>query len=74
MNDLHLKSKKQKARIAALLLTIIIAMVYIILSQGSLYKFNGFKKDINPASSFVKDQAHNISQDIQKGKSVINKK
>jgi hypothetical protein len=74
MNGMHFKSKKQKAKIAALLVTFIIAMLYIIFSKGSLYKFSGIKNDINPASSFLKDTTQDISQDIEKGKSVINKK
>jgi hypothetical protein len=71
---IHFKSKKQKARFAAILLTFIIAMLYILFSKGSLYKFNGFKQEINPASSFIKDATQEVSKDIEKGKSVINKK
>ena len=69
-----LKDKKRKALICAGLVTFIIAMFYIFLAKDGLYKFGSIGKEIAPVSSFIKDASQSVSEDIDKGKSVINKK
>jgi hypothetical protein len=68
------RNKKRKAFIYAVGTTFFIAIIYILLNKGSLYKFGGIGKDVKPMASFVKETTDTVSSNINKGKSVINKK
>ncbi len=68
-----INTKKKKAFLCAVIATATIAIMYLILTGGSLYRFNGIKEDINPVSSFFKQTKQNVSQELEKGKDALNK-
>lgn len=69
----NIKYKKRKALKYAILITILIASLYIFLPKQDLYQFKGFSKDVTPVASFIKDVSNEIPKDMSIKETVINK-
>lgn len=68
------KAKKRKALLYAVLVTFIIAVLYVVLMRGSLYKFKGDTTNVASIFSSIKDTSKNISENVNKGVKVIKNK
>lgn len=68
------KAKNRKALLYAVIVTFIIAALYVILMRNNLYKFKGDTTNISSIFASVKNASKDISQDISKGTKVIKNK
>ena len=72
--SLNIEFKKGKARLYAIVLTLLIAILYLVFSKDELYSFKGIGKDIKPVSSILQENTNSAVNEIQKGKEIINNK